>query len=102
VLAGTLDANSQQPAFRRLTGRGLRDAAAVLGRGARPTWPSWSPLPLLALDHVLVGGGIGVRAVGTLAVAGTSHRAIIADLVVPGGVPPAARLSADAGAARAP
>jgi endonuclease/exonuclease/phosphatase (EEP) superfamily protein YafD len=84
VLAGTLDANAQQPAFRRLTGSGLRDGAAVLGRGVRPTWPSWSPLPLLPLDHVLVGKGVGVRSVGTLAVAGTSHRALVADLVVPG------------------
>ena len=87
VLVGTLDANGQQPAFRRLTASGLRDAAAVAGRGVRPTWPSWSPLPLLPLDHVLVGGGVGVRSVGTLAVAGTSHRALVADLVVPSAAP---------------
>lgn len=83
VLVATLDANAQQPAFRRLTRSGLRDAAALAGRGVRPTWPSWSPLPLLPLDHVLVGGGVGARSVGTLAVAGTSHRALVADLVVP-------------------
>jgi hypothetical protein len=83
VLVATLDADGQQPAFRRLAGSGLRDAPAVLGRGVRPTWPSWSPLPLLPLDHVLVGGGVGVRSVGTLAVAGTSHLALVADLVVP-------------------
>jgi hypothetical protein len=83
VLAGTLDASAQQPAFRRLTSSGLQDAAAVLGRGVRPTWPSWSPLPLVPLDHVLVGGGVGVRWIGTVAVAGTSHRALVADLVVP-------------------
>jgi endonuclease/exonuclease/phosphatase (EEP) superfamily protein YafD len=83
VLAGTLDATPQQPAFRRLTRSGLQDAAWVLGRGVRPTWPSWSPLPLVPLDHVLVGGGIGVRWIGTVPVAGTSHRALVADLVVP-------------------
>ena len=83
VLAGTLDASAQQPEFRRLTSSGLRDVAAVLGRGVRPTWPSWSPLPLLPLDHVVVGGGVSVRWIGTVAVAGTSHRALVADLVVP-------------------
>jgi Endonuclease/Exonuclease/phosphatase family len=88
VLAATLDASGEQPAFRRLTGTGLRDAPAVLGRGVRPTWPSWSPLPLLPLDHVLLHGGVGVRSVGTLAVAGTSHRALVADLVVPAAATP--------------
>jgi hypothetical protein len=30
-----------------------------------------------------VGGGIGVRSVSTVPVAGTSHRALVAELVVP-------------------
>ncbi len=83
ALLGDLDATPQQAAFRRLTGRGLADAADALGRGARPTWPSWSPLPFLAVDHVLVGGGVGVRAATTLPVAGTAHRALVTSLVVP-------------------
>jgi endonuclease/exonuclease/phosphatase (EEP) superfamily protein YafD len=83
VIAGTLDASPDQSAFRRLTSHGLQDAAAALGRGLRPTWPSWAVLPLLPLDHVVVGGGIGVRSVSTVPVAGTSHRALVAELVVP-------------------
>jgi endonuclease/exonuclease/phosphatase (EEP) superfamily protein YafD len=87
VLAGTLDATPDQAAFRGVTSGGLADAAAVFGRGLRPTWPSWSVLPLLPLDHVVVGGGVGVRSIATLPVAGTSHRAIVAGLVVPDAVP---------------
>jgi hypothetical protein len=83
VLVGTLDATPGQAAFRAVTDGGLQDAAASLGRGLRPTWPSWSVLPLLPLDHVVVSGGVGVRTVGTLPVAGTAHRALVADLVVP-------------------
>jgi hypothetical protein len=82
VLVGTLDATPEHGAFRRLAGAGLQDAASALGHGLRPTWPSWSPVPMLPLDHVLVGGGVGVRSVGTVAVAGTSHRALLADLAV--------------------
>jgi len=85
ALLGDLDATPQQVAFRRLTGSGLADAADALGRGARPTWPSWSPLPFLAVDHVLVGGGVGVRSATTLPVAGTAHRALITSLAVPAG-----------------
>ncbi len=88
ALLGSLDATPQQAAFRRLVGAGLTDAADALGRGPRPTWPSWSPLPFLPLDHVLVGGGIGVRAASTLPVAGTAHRAIVASLAVPVPAPP--------------
>lgn len=83
VLVGSLDATPEQAPFRALTTGGLQDAAAALGRGWRPTWPSWSVLPLLPLDHVVVGGGVGVRSVGTVPVAGTAHRGIVADLVVP-------------------
>ena len=83
VLAATLDATPDQTAFRSVTTGGLQDSAAAFGRGLRPTWPSWSVLPLLPLDHVVVGGGVGVRALGTLPVAGTSHRALVADLLVP-------------------
>jgi endonuclease/exonuclease/phosphatase (EEP) superfamily protein YafD len=88
ALLGSLDATPQQAAFRRMVGTGLTDAADALGRGPRPTWPSWSPLPFLPVDHVLVGGGIGVRAASTLPVAGTAHRALVTSLAVPVAEPP--------------
>ena len=89
ALLGALDATAQQAAFRRLGGAGLTDAADALGRGPRPTWPSWSPIPFLPVDHVLVGGGVGVRAASTLPVAGTAHRALVTSLAVPFAQPPA-------------
>jgi endonuclease/exonuclease/phosphatase (EEP) superfamily protein YafD len=83
ALIGTLDATPDQSAFRQLTSRGLQDAAGRFGHGLRPTWPSGYPVPLLPLDHVVVGGGVGVRSVSTVPVAGSSHRALVAELVVP-------------------
>jgi hypothetical protein len=82
-IVGDLNSTPWQPAFRKLTASGWRDAADVLGQGLRPTWPSWSPVPLAPLDHVLVRGGIGVASADTTTIAGTDHRALIVTLVLP-------------------
>jgi len=78
-----LNAGPWQPAFRKLTRSKWRDAADVIGEGLRPTWPSWSPLPIAPADHVLVSPGLGVSGADTAAVAGSSHRALIVTLIVP-------------------
>jgi len=85
AVLGNLDATPWQPEFRRLTGSGLSDAADAAGRGLRSTWPSWSPVPLLPVDHVLVGGGVDARDVETIPLAGTDHRALVVTLLVPPG-----------------
>ena len=87
VVLGDLNADRDTGAFRGLLATGLRDAADERGRGLDRTWPAG--LPLLQLDHVLVrdgtGAGLGVRAVRTVRLPGTDHRAVVADLaVVPG------------------
>ena len=82
-IVGDLDATPWQPAFRKLTASGWRDAADVVGQGLRPTWPSWSPLPIAPLDHVLVRGGVGVTSADTTNIAGSDHRALIVTLVLP-------------------
>ncbi|HEX2300957.1 MAG TPA: endonuclease/exonuclease/phosphatase family protein, partial [Pseudonocardiaceae bacterium] len=77
----TLD---HQP-LRALLSTGYRDAADVLGRGLRATWPTDTALaPVAAIDHVLVEPTCLIRSFDTVAVPGTDHRAVVAELVVPG------------------
>jgi len=84
VLVGDLNATPWNEQFRRLQkASGLSDAADVLGKGLRPTWPVWSPMPLSPVDHVLVGGGVGVRSVGTATVPGSNHRALVVEVTPP-------------------
>lgn len=83
VVVGTLNATPWHADFRAVTGQRLVDAADAQGEGLRPTWPTWLPLPVLPLDHVLVGGGIGVDDVETVVLAGTDHRSLLVSLQVP-------------------
>jgi endonuclease/exonuclease/phosphatase (EEP) superfamily protein YafD len=85
VVAGTLNATAWNPQFRDLVTTRLHDAAAVHGRGLRPTWPSWLPVPVTALDHVLVTGDIEVRSINSARIRGSDHRSLAAGLSVPRG-----------------
>jgi endonuclease/exonuclease/phosphatase family metal-dependent hydrolase len=93
VLAGDYNATVHQRPMRALLASGLRDAFAepraaaagwspVTGRRTGMTWPCWrSPLlPVMRLDHVLVGEGIAVRGLGRAGSAGSDHLRLIADL----------------------
>jgi endonuclease/exonuclease/phosphatase (EEP) superfamily protein YafD len=82
LVLADLNATPWQPQFRRLVSGRLHDAADVLGRGLRPTWPSWTPLPLLPADHALVAGA-GVTGLDLLPVQGSDHRALCVALAVP-------------------
>ena len=82
-IIGDLNATPWQPAFRKLTKSGWRDAADVVGQGLRPTWPAWSPVPIAPLDHVLVSPGVGVSSSATAKIDGSRHRALIVTLVLP-------------------
>jgi endonuclease/exonuclease/phosphatase (EEP) superfamily protein YafD len=83
IIVGDLGATPWNPAFRNFASDEWNDAADVVGRGLRPTWPSWSVLPISPLDHVLVAGKLGVSGVDTANVQGTDHRALIVTLVIP-------------------
>jgi endonuclease/exonuclease/phosphatase (EEP) superfamily protein YafD len=82
LVLANLNATPWHPQFRRIVSGRLHDSADVLGRGLRPTWPGWSPVPLLPTDHALVAG-LGVTSLGTIAIAGTDHRALSVEVAVP-------------------
>jgi endonuclease/exonuclease/phosphatase (EEP) superfamily protein YafD len=86
VLAGDFNATPDHSAFRRLLGRGWVDAGRATGQALRPTWsPVHAPVPRLTLDHVLVDPRIGVASLRIEHVAGSDHRALVADLRLPPG-----------------
>jgi hypothetical protein len=82
-IVGDLNAGPWQPAFRKLTSSTWRDASNVVGQGLRPTWPTWSPLPIAPVDHLLVGPGLGVADADTTTIGGSNHRALIVTLIIP-------------------
>lgn len=86
IMMGDFNATIDHAPFRGLLDRGWDDAAATLGRGLVPTWPHDRPRipPLYAIDHVLVGDVIGIRDFSAHDIAGTDHRAVYAELQLPG------------------
>ena len=83
AVAGTLNATAWNPQMRRLTSGRLYDAASVFGKGLRPTWPNWTPMPAVALEHVLVTGDVGVSAMSTAPVDGSDRRSLAVTLTIP-------------------
>lgn len=84
VLAGDFNATRGHRAFRRLLRAGeLRDVQDAAGGPAIATWPSGMGFPpLMRLDHVLVGSGIGIAGVTILPDIGSDHRGVLAELRV--------------------
>ena len=86
ILAGDFNATLDHRALRDLLATGYRDAADAVGAGFTPTWPFYgrrsAVTPRIAIDHILVPDGIGVRDFRAVTVARTDHRAIIATLTV--------------------
>jgi len=83
TVLGGLNGTPWNAQFRAAAGGGLHDAGDVLGRGIRPTWPTWLGIPLLPLDHALVGGKVGVQSLSGVSIDGTDHRALLVALQVP-------------------
>jgi endonuclease/exonuclease/phosphatase (EEP) superfamily protein YafD len=89
VLLGDFNATLDHGGLRALIATGYRDAAATLGAGLDPTWPyrdgavGGLPVPPVTLDHVLADRRIAVAQVAIEPVAGSDHRAVIAELVLP-------------------
>jgi endonuclease/exonuclease/phosphatase (EEP) superfamily protein YafD len=85
VLAGDFNATLDHAELRRVLDGGYEDAAAEVGAGLRATWPRGRLLPPVTIDHVLADRRCGVRAVDVVAVPGSDHRAVLAELVLPRG-----------------
>ncbi len=87
ILAGDFNATLDHTELRRLLGTGYRDAASEVGDALIPTWPFHGPrswfTPGVAIDHVLVPAGVGVRGFTVVPIPNTDHRAIVATLVLP-------------------
>jgi endonuclease/exonuclease/phosphatase (EEP) superfamily protein YafD len=86
VLAGDFNATVDHAPLRAVLGRGYRDAACEVGNGLVPTWgpePHGQP-PLLTIDHVLVGPGCAVLRTRVHRIPGIDHRALYAELRLPG------------------
>lgn len=83
IVAGDLNGTLQHRQVRRLLDGRWRDAAELAGAGQLRTWSPRPAVPaLIDLDHVLVPPGIGVRRVRAVTLAGSDHRAVVADLVL--------------------
>ncbi|MCD2189857.1 endonuclease/exonuclease/phosphatase family protein [Actinomycetospora soli] len=80
VVVGDLNATLEHRALQRVL-RGMRSAAAEVGRAREGTWPAQRPRRLgVAIDHVLVSDAVGVGSVEVLDVPGSDHRALLARL----------------------
>jgi endonuclease/exonuclease/phosphatase family metal-dependent hydrolase len=81
LVLGDLNATSDHEELEALAEAGLRDTAVLANAGWQPTWPA-DLVPLAALDHVLVGPRLAALSSGTVAVQGSDHDAVIAQLAL--------------------
>jgi endonuclease/exonuclease/phosphatase (EEP) superfamily protein YafD len=81
VVIGDLNATSWSAHFGTLLdGTRLRDSRA--GFGVQASWPQWSPLPRIPIDHCLVSPEIVVRQRFIGADVGSDHYPLVVDLAV--------------------
>ncbi|MFH8625764.1 endonuclease/exonuclease/phosphatase family protein [Streptomyces vietnamensis] len=87
LLAGDFNASQDHAAFRAILDRGrLQDAARLARTSRTPTWPTEGPVPpYVQIDHVLVSDDFSVARIRFPALAGSDHRAVLADLDLRGG-----------------
>jgi endonuclease/exonuclease/phosphatase (EEP) superfamily protein YafD len=85
VLAGDFNATLDHAELRRQIDRGYDDAAEQAGIALRPTWPAGKSLlpTLITIDHVLADRRIRVVSVRSVAIPGSDHRGVLADLLLP-------------------
>jgi endonuclease/exonuclease/phosphatase family metal-dependent hydrolase len=84
VLAGDFNATLDHAAFRDVLRLGYADAAQQTGNALVPTWGRPGRGALVPLDHVLVSPGCAVRAFSVHVVPRSDHRAVYAEIQLPG------------------
>jgi endonuclease/exonuclease/phosphatase (EEP) superfamily protein YafD len=86
VLAGDFNATLDVSLLRETVDRGYRDAGDVAGEGLEPTWPNAGHTlpPFITIDHVLADERLGIVDYEVEDVAGSDHRALWAELALPG------------------
>ncbi len=90
LVIGDLNATVDHEPMRRLADAGYRSATELANEGWQPTWPAYGVVHvaglevprLVQIDHVLVGPGLAALGTHTLAIPGTDHRALVAELAV--------------------
>lgn len=81
VLIGDLNVTPWSPHYRRFTTiSGLKNASE--GRGIYPSWPSFSPLMMIPIDHFLHSIGVSVHSVRIGSHVGSDHFPVIVDFAV--------------------
>ena len=85
ILAGDFNATLDHAELRRVIGRGYEDAADTVGAraAARRGRRTAGIPPPVTIDHVLVDERAGVRSVRVLPLAGSDHRAVLAEIALP-------------------
>ncbi|MDQ3886448.1 MAG: endonuclease/exonuclease/phosphatase family protein [Actinomycetota bacterium] len=85
ILVGDFNATLDHRPLRDVLDTGYRDAADQAGKGLRATWPTDTPIAsVAAIDHVLVDTSCAVRSFNVLPLPGSDHRALVAEIVLPG------------------
>jgi endonuclease/exonuclease/phosphatase (EEP) superfamily protein YafD len=86
ILAGDFNATLDHAQFRRLLHIGYVDAASQAGNGLALTWGPQARrrLTLLAIDHVMTDERCAVLTTSAHRLTGTDHRALYAELRLPG------------------
>jgi len=84
VLAGDFNATVDHAALRRVLRLGYADAGRQAGNALAPTWGPAGRLPLITIDHVLADRRCAVRASSVHPVPGSDHRAVYAEVQLPG------------------
>lgn len=88
MVVGDFNATTDHQPILDLLADGFADAATEARSGWQPTWPSGGQArafgvalpPLVPLDHVFVSGDLNASWTRTVAVAGTDHRALVAQV----------------------
>lgn len=85
IVGGDFNSTVDMQPFRRLLDNGYDDAADQAGAGRELTYPSNGRLPaLIGIDHILTRNSTAVS-LKSVRVAGTDHRALIAEVDIPAG-----------------